>query len=254
MNSDVLQKFSVPISIVIAGALIAGAVYFSGGGAPAPIGGVVLEPIRGVQDDDHIVGNKNAKVVIVEFSDTECPFCKQFHDTLRQISDEYDDNDVAWVFRHWPIPQLHPKAPKQAEALECAAEQGGNDAFWRFTNTVFERTNSNNSLDIGVYNTPEEIPVGQDGRPWYTEKEPRSATDAGQLSDIAVELGLDKAKFEECLASGRHADRVARDAAEVQAAGGAGTPHSIMIVGKKQTPIEGAQSYSTVKQMIDEAL
>ena len=96
-----------------------------------------MEKIRGVQDDDHIIGDKNAKVVIVEYSDTECPFCKVFHETLHQVVSEYDGKDVAWVFRHWPIPQLHPKAPKEAEALECAAELGGNDMFWKYTHKLF---------------------------------------------------------------------------------------------------------------------
>jgi protein-disulfide isomerase len=126
-KSDTLQKLGVPIAIVIAGALIAGAVYFSNGSAPAGGGqrqpGQVLEKIDGVRNDDHIIGSREAKVVIVEYSDTECPFCKMFHETLHQIVSEYEPNEVAWVFRHWPIPQLHPKAMKEAEALECAAEQ-----------------------------------------------------------------------------------------------------------------------------------
>ena len=229
---------------------------------PPPGGGQVLEKIRGVQDDDHIIGDKNAKVIIVEYSDTECPFCKVFHETLHQVVSEYDGKDVAWVFRHWPIPQLHPKAPKEAEALECATEQGGpssplgtsNEVFWKYTDKVFETTGSNNMLDIGVYNTPSPTPKGPDGKPYYAEKTPRSTTDAGQLSDIAVSLGLDKTAFEQCLASGKYAEKVQRDTNEVTAAGGQGTPHSIMIVGKNQTPIEGAQPFENVKQMIDAAL
>jgi len=264
-SSTTIQKLGIPIAIVIAGALIAGAIFFgggTGGGGNTPPVGQVVEKIRGVQGDDHIVGNRNAKVVIVEFSDTECPFCKVFHETLHRIVSEYEPSEVAWVFRHWPIPQLHPKAPKEAEALECAAAQGGpssslgtsNDVFWKYTDKVFEATGSNNALDIGVYNSPSPTPKGADGKSYYTEKKPRSTTDAGQLSDIAVSLGLDKAAFEQCLASGTYSDRIATDVAEVGAAGGQGTPHSIMIVGKNQTPIEGAQSYESVKQMIDAAL
>lgn len=237
-----MQKLLIPGSIVIAGALIAGALYFSGGGTgnqyPDPIPGQVLEPIRAAQADDHIIGNPDAKVVIVEYSDAECPFCKLFHETMHQVVDSYSGDQVAWVFRHWPIPQLHAKATKEAEALECAAELGGNEGFWKFTDRVFETTQSNDSLDIGVYNP------GATG----------TGTDAGQLSDIAVEVGFDKAAFESCLASGRHAERVQRDANEVQAAGGMGTPHSIMIVGDVQTPIEGAQPLEAVKAMIDAAL
>lgn len=248
----------IPVAIVIAGALIAGAVYFSNSGGTAapsnPDGSQVLKKVRAVQDNDHIRGDKDAKVVIVEYSDTECPFCKQFHGTLQQIVSEYAPSDVAWVYRHFPLAQLHPKAPKEAEALECAAEQGGNDTFWKYTDLVYETTGTNNALDIGVYNTPSPVPKGADGTPYYTEKTPRSTTDAGQLSDMAASLGLDVAAFEACLASGKYAGRVDTDLNEAFDSGGNGTPHSIMIVGKNQSAIQGAQQYATVKQMIEGAL
>jgi protein-disulfide isomerase len=98
-----------------------------------------------VSPDDHIVGNINAKIIIVEYSDLECPFCKVFHNTMHQVV-EANNGDVAWVYRHFPIPQLHPKAFRQAEATECAWEQGGNEAFWKYTDRIFEITPSNNGL------------------------------------------------------------------------------------------------------------
>ena len=252
-----LQKLAVPIAIVIAGGMIAVSLFFvnSRPAAGTPQQGTVAKEIRGVQKDDHIMGNPNAKIVIVEYSDTECPFCKQFHETMHKIIAEYGANgDVAWVYRHFPIPSLHPKAPKEAEALECAADQGGNEMFWKYTDKVYQTTGSNNALDNGVYNAPKPTPVGPDGKPYYTEKTPRSATDAGQLSDFAKELGLDVAKFEDCLKTGKFADRVMTDTNEVVAAGGQGTPHSIMIVDGEQVPIEGAQPFETVKGLIDTML
>ena len=254
---ETLQKFSMPLAIVVAGALIAVALYFSGGSTPAvnPNNGgtaTVEQEIRGVQADDHILGNPEAKVVIVEYSDTECPFCKQFHNTLHQIMTEYGESgDVAWVYRNFPLQQLHPKAPKEAEALECAAELGGNDAFWKFTDLVYSTTNSNNSLDIGAYNVPKEVPVSADGTPYYTQSPAKSPTDGGQLTTLATSIGLDAQAFEECLASGRHAARVQSDLNEVAAAGGQGTPHSIILVGEDQIPVEGAQPYNVVKALID---
>lgn len=101
-----------------------------------------------LRSDDHVLGNPNADVLIIEYSDTECPFCKQFHETMHQVMDQYGkDGKVAWVYRHSPIDQLHPKARKEAEALECANEQGGNDAFWKYADKLFEITPSNNGLD-----------------------------------------------------------------------------------------------------------
>lgn len=253
-----MQNYSIPLSIVIAGALIAGAVFYTsggGGGSQAPAQGEVLKKVRTITKDDHVRGSEDAKVVIVEYSDPECPFCKQFHTTLQRVMSDYEaSGDVAWVYRHFPLEQLHPKAPEEAEALECAADQGGNDMFWQFTDMVYETTNSNNSLDIGVYNTPSPTPTGPDGKPYYTEKVPRSTTDAGELSDIASSLGLDVSAFEECLASDKYAERVSTDMNEAFEAGGQGTPHSIMIVGRQQTAIEGAQSFEAVKQRIEEAL
>lgn len=253
---ETLQKLAVPIAIVIAGAMIAVSLFFvnsrPAAGTQQP---TVAQEIRGVQDNDHILGSPNAKIVIVEYSDTECPFCKVFHNTMQQIIQEYGPSgDVAWVYRHFPIPSLHPKAAKQAEALECAAEQGGNEMFWKYTNKVYEITNSNNSLDSGVYNSPETPPNGPDGKPYYTQKTPRSDQDAGQLSDIARDLGIDVARFEECLKSGKYASRINEDTNEVVAAGGGGTPHSIMIVDGEQIPIEGAQPIETLKGLIDSLL
>ena len=253
---DTLQKLAVPISIIIAGGMIAVALYLvnskpSAGAQP----GVVAQDIRGVQKDDHILGNPNAKVVIVEYSDPECPFCKNFHETLHAIISQYGaSGDVAWVYRHFPIAQLHPKAPKESEALECAGEQGGNEMFWKFTDKIYQTTNSNNSLDDGIYNTPAQIPNGPDGKPAYTQNPPRSTSDAGQLSDFAKDLGLDVMKFESCLQSGRYAARVKKDADEAIAAGGQGTPHSIILTGGDQIPLEGAQPLATVKGLIDTLL
>ncbi len=108
-----------------------------------------LDQMNPVSTTDHIRGSANAKVVIVEYSDTECPFCKNFHSTMKQIMAKYEaDGSVAWVYRHSPLAQLHPKAEHEAQALECAFEQGGNDKFWAYTDRIYEVTTSNNTLDV----------------------------------------------------------------------------------------------------------
>ena len=228
-QQSALQKFSVPLAIVVAGALIAGALYFSGSSkTPANTAAlpaaVTAEGMRAVDANDHILGNPNAELVIVEYSDTECPFCKQFHNTMKQVMNSYGkDGDVAWVYRHFPIDQLHSKARKQAEATECAAEQGGNDTFWAFTNTLYERTPSNNGFD---------------------EK---------QLPVIAKDIGLDVAAFNTCLSSGKFAAKVEADYQDALKAGGRGTPYSLIITKKDGTkvPINGAQPYESLKGTLD---
>jgi len=225
-----IEKLSIPISIVIAGGLIAGALYYSSMKAPVqvtppppPTGSVSMRPVSG---DDHILGNPNADVVIVEYSDTECPYCKQFHTTMQRLMSEYGSTGkVAWVYRHFPIDSLHPKARKEAEATECANELGGVSKFWEYTNMVYSVTTSNNSLD------PAQLPI------------------------IAKKVGLDVKEFNTCLESGKYASKVQADYDDAVAAGGQGTPHSILITkdGVK-TAVQGARPYESMKATLDALL
>src|SRR3990167_8218763 len=100
------NKKLVPLSIVVAGAMIAAAVYFGGDKEnPRP----QADPREARQEievprvtgADHIFGNPEASIKIVEYSDTECPFCKTFHYTMKQVVDAYG-GQVAWVYRHFP--------------------------------------------------------------------------------------------------------------------------------------------------------
>ncbi len=229
-----LEKLSVPIAIVIAGLLIGGSLYFSNMkiASQPKVKTVELarntdtDNMRPVSADDHILGNPNAPIKIVEYSDTECPFCKQFHSTLKQIMEVYGkDGKVAWVYRHFPIDQLHSKARKEAEATECANELGGSQKFWEFTDLVYSTTNSNNSLD------PAELPK------------------------IAKKIGLDVKAFNTCLSSGKYANKVEADYQDAVKAGGRGTPNSIVVAADgTKTVIQGAQSFEAVKSIIDAIL
>lgn len=225
----------VPLSIIIAAIVIAGALFMvNKDNSPKIDNGEKdtqiqeensMSKMKPISADDHILGNPNADILIVEYSDTECPFCKQFHSTMHQVIDEYGkDGKVAWVYRHFPLAQLHPKAHKEAEATECAYDQGGNTAFWEYTDKIYEITPSNNGLD------------------------------ANKLPEIAEEMGLDRIEFERCLNDGDNKEKVADSVADAFASGGRGTPHNIMIVGDEKISIPGAQPFSTVKNMIDTAL
>lgn len=224
-------NLAIPIAIVIAGVLIAGAVYLSSGTGASRAGGAAaeagsLDEMRPIAKDDHIRGSPEASVKIIEYSDTECPFCKSFHPTMQRVVDEYGKNgNVAWIYRHFPLDQLHPKADKEAEATECAGELGGNDIFWKYVDRLFAVTPSNNNLD------PAELPK------------------------IAQYVGLDTRAFDSCLASGKYARHVEEDYQNALATGGSGTPWSIIVApsGKKY-PLSGAQPYEAVKQLIELAL
>ncbi|MDO8715903.1 MAG: DsbA family protein [Dehalococcoidales bacterium] len=176
-----------------------------------------------VTDRDHIRGNKNAQVMLIEYSDMECPFCKQFHPTMKQVLATYGDK-VAWVYRHYPL-AFHANAQKEAEAAECVAEQGGNDKFWQFVDTIFDRTTSN-------------------GTGFALDK----------LAPLAAEVGVDQTKFQSCLDSGKYTKAVGDQLAGGQAAGVNGTPGTFVIAkdGSSQL-IPGALPFEQVKTTIDNA-
>jgi protein-disulfide isomerase len=89
-----------------------------------------------VTDSDHIRGSTNPKVYLIEYSDFYCSYCKSFHSTAKQIIDNYDS--VAWIFRQFPLDQLHPNARAVAEISECVSSLGGNNAFWKFADAVYK--------------------------------------------------------------------------------------------------------------------
>jgi protein-disulfide isomerase len=88
-----------------------------------------------VTSADYVKGNRNGQVFLIEYSDYECPFCTRFHPTAQKVVDTY--SEAAWVYRHFPLDQLHPNARPAAEAAECVGELGGEDAFWKFTDEIF---------------------------------------------------------------------------------------------------------------------
>jgi len=94
--------------------------------------------VNPVDENDHIRGNIDAQIVLVEYSDFLCPFCGQFHNTMKELMDTYSDNELAWVYRQFPIPSLHPQAPRYSQASECIADIEGNEGFWEYADSVFE--------------------------------------------------------------------------------------------------------------------
>ncbi|MBI2642665.1 MAG: DsbA family protein [Candidatus Wildermuthbacteria bacterium] len=221
------KNFYLPAAILIAAFVIGGSLVYSANMQkgnttadntnPPVVNGSRVEFT--ITENDHIRGNPNAEITLVEFSDLECPFCKAFHPTAQQALDEYGDK-IRWVYKHFPLDNIHPKADKEAEAAECAGELGGNDKFWEYVDRVFEATPSNNGLD----------PV--------------------LLPQMAQDLGLDRTKFEACLNSGKYASRVEADYQQGLKAGVTGTPGSFL----NGVPVRGAVPYAVLKATIDAEL
>lgn len=204
---------NVPTAILIAGVLIAVAIVWNKK-SQAPVALTAQQPaaleikLTPVTAADHILGNPDAPIKIVEYSDTSCPFCRIFHPTMTKIMDDYGKTGkIAWAYRHFPLYQIHPNANHEAQALECAADLGGNDKFWAFTKRIYEVT------------------------PSVTGQTP-NGLDQKQLPKIAAFVGLDVTKFNKCLDSGKFKAKVDADQLTGINAGVGGTPFSFIVLNK----------------------
>lgn len=177
-----------------------------------------------LNDADHVLGNRNSRLLFIVYSDLECPFCKLFHPTAKQILEEYKDK-LAFVYRHFPL-DIHPKARKEAEATECAQDLGGADGFWKLIDKIFEVTPSNNGLN------------------------------SDELPKLAVQSGLNENKFMDCLSGGKFTQKIAEDYNQGVKAGVSATPSSVIIDTKtgKAKSITGAVRPEQLKSVIDAIL
>lgn len=224
-----MDKFVIPGAIVVAGLLIAGAVYFS---SNAPTNqnpqqkDADVSVVLPITEDDHILGSPNAKITVIEYSDIDCPFCKEYHETMKRIIEEYGPSgDVAWVYRHFPLTVIHPDAPKHAEAAECVAEIGGSNAFWSF-------------LDVLFVNAPE-----------------NERTDPSRYAEFAAEVGVGEEALNACITKGDAMKHVEDEFNTAVAAGGTGTPFNIIIVdGQEPISFSSALPYEQMKAAIDQIL
>lgn len=175
---------------------------------------------------DHILGDPKAPVSLIEYSDFECPFCKRFHPVVQQIMEFYAGK-VNWVYRHFPLAMHNPGAQKQAEASECVTQLGGNDAFWKFTHAIYNRTLS-----------------GGKGFP------------LSQLAALGREIGVDDKQLQECIDSGKQAGRVQEDLNEAIEIGVTGTPASILLHNETGEAVlkVGAQPFDAFKPDIEQML
>lgn len=182
-----------------------------------------LSSIPAVTAEDHIRGNADAKVVMIEYSDYECPFCGRFHPTMLSLKEEFGD-DIAWVYRHYPLP-FHPNAQKAAEASECVAKQGGEDGFWAYSDYVFAENQKAGSISAEV------IQAG------------------------AEAAGVDMAAFNTCLDSGEMASVVQADMDAGSTGGVSATPGTVVMTADgAQEIILGAYPIEQVRATIEKYL
>lgn len=225
--NETIKALLIPGSILIAGAFIGAGLYLGQvtspagnnlAGAPSPTQPTAAAPAEAgpqaalaleLDADEFIYGNPEAEVFIVEYSDIDCPFCARVHPTLKSVVDN-SNGTVAWVYRHFPIEQLHPEATRKAMATECVGRLAGNDAYWGYLDQLI------NQQPISVH----------------------------------TDFGVSVATFNECMDDPQIAQNVTDDVNRAVASGGRGTPHSIVATREYGFAVSGAQPEAVWQQAI----
>jgi protein-disulfide isomerase len=185
-------------------------------------------PVKISIDDDPIIGDPDAPITIVEFSDFQCPFCARFNaQTLPLILEEYiEQGKVKLVFRDFPIQSIHPNALPASVAAECANEQ---DKFKEMHDVLFEKQNEWNKVE-----TSEALSF---------------------FVQYATDMQLDQDTFESCLSSGKYIEEIKNDLDDGRDYGVSGTPG--FFVGNDEigyVELKGAQPFESFKKIIDAQL
>lgn len=190
-----------------------------------------FKPIKGsfvpaLRSSDRVEGSRDAEILIIEYSDLECPYCKQLNASLQTIQKEFGGK-VAHVFRQFPISSLHANAPMEAEAAECVAEQAGDKGFYSFINAVFAGSSSTGTS--------------------YTE---------ASIQTLAGSLGFDSAKLKECMASDRKVAAVNASYKEAKDLGMTGTPTWFVIrtSDNETRQAVGTKKTESIREVINQLL
>lgn len=171
----------------------------------------------GISDTDHIYGNNEAKVTLVEFSDLQCSFCNRFHPNISSVVEKYKDN-VRWVYKHFPL-SFHANAQPAAIAAECAGKQG---KFFEYISKLFEKQKE---LGNTLYES------------------------------LAAELGLNTTDFRTCLSDSQILSKVKADYAQGVKVGVQGTPATVLIDKNDQAEmISGYVTAAELEAKVKEAL
>ncbi|MBI2044252.1 DsbA family protein [Candidatus Pacearchaeota archaeon] len=240
IKKDDLWKYS---TFVLIGIVLIGAIFFFVGNPSGDVTQNDAQPdtespvVRASLDDDAVLGNKDAPVTIVEFSDYQCPFCRKFWtETYPQIKSEYiDTGKVKLVYRDFPLSSIHPMAQPSAEAAECVHEKGGDEAYFKMHDKIFSEQNI---LDSGSAQGPVTTTVSYTG---------------DDIKSWAKEIGYN---IDSCLDSGKYRNEVQKDLADATTSGFQGTPGFAIVKGgdSEGLALRGAYPFDAFQQAIEAAL
>jgi protein-disulfide isomerase len=215
------KSLLIPVAILVGALLVAGAVYKVFYHTQTTSPSEDPSAMRPVDASDHILGNPAAAIVFVEYSDIDCPFCKNFQATMEHLIIDYGaTGKIAWVYRHFPITAQDSNAVNEAEASECVASQRGNAGFFRFIDAI----------NTAAPGTAQFNPTGYPA--------------------IIQSMGLDPDVFANCLSSHTYQKQIVADGQNAVAIGATGAPFTLLFVpGEKPIIIDGAFSYDQMKQI-----
>lgn len=185
---------------------------------------------RAIDDTDLATGNTDSDIIVVEYSDTECPFCAQVHPTMKKLQEEYGSK-VSFVYRYFPLTQIHPNAFDEARALHCVGEIAGAEKRREYINEIF-------TYKIGKQNMT--LPKG--GR-----------------ESLAKNIGIDGKAFDNCMKSTEPGAVVSASTQDGIAAGVEGTPATFILAKTRKgyevvSLVSGARPYEYFKATVEEAL
>lgn len=224
--------FTTPVAIIIAAIILAGShlaygLIVRGSGSASP---TTSFKGRVIDESDLATWNTKSKVILVEYSDTECPFCAQLHPTLKKIEAEYASK-IGFVYRYFPLTQIHSNAFEEARAVYCVGKTTDPQRRENYINQIFE----------------------------YKLSKQNMVFPKGQKESLAYSLGVDQATFTACMASQESSDAINASIQDGIAAGVQGTPASFILLKTRKgyevvSLVDGARPYEYFKAVIDDAL
>jgi protein-disulfide isomerase len=222
---------STPAAIIIA-AIILGISHLGYGMLAGGKNSSPLQAFKGksIDESDYATGKTNSKVIVLEYSDSECPFCAQLHPTLEKLKTEYNSK-VAFVYRYFPLTQIHKNAFDEAKAIYCVGKLEGSEKRDSYIDKIFSEKLSKQNMVFP----------------------------AGRKESIAKELGISESAFSSCLNANETSNVITSSIQDGVAAGVQGTPATFILIKNKKgydvvSMVDGARPYDYIKAAIDEAL
>lgn len=214
-------------AIIISGGLMGYGAIMQGGGTSAP---TLAFKGRPIDSTDYVAGNEKSKIIVVEYSDPECPFCIQLSPTIKQLKDEYGDK-IAFTFRYFPLTQIHKNAVDESRAIACAGVVGGKEKYYEYIDAFFGYKMSKQTTQL-----------------------PKTGKE-----DIAKSVGLNMSEFANCMSTRQTEKTILDSIDDGVVAGVQGTPSTFILLKTRKgydviTMVDGARPYEFFKAALDEAL